>query len=155
MVLLDVTDSGGTPIEGRFAGKAFWRGKLPVTQDYIIRVASSEEAADYQLSVIIYARITLEPGAMSATLSDHLDDQQTDHYVIQAQEGQTVDVVAEATEQIGLTIWGMDGAPLKRYIDEERTWRGELMKTQDYFIEVNAIEATDYRLTVSILSSTS
>jgi hypothetical protein len=61
-----------------------------------------------------------------------------------------LDVVAEAPREVGLTIWGADGIPLKRYVDEERAWRGELLETQDYFIEVNAIKATYYTLTVRI-----
>jgi hypothetical protein len=150
VILLQITGPGGIPIEGRAAGKAFWRGKLPATQDYRIHVASSGEAADYQLSVIIYARLTFEPGESSATLVGHLGDYETDHYVLQAQEGQTMDVAVEAPEQVGLTIWGADGIPLKRYVDEERIWRGELPDTQDYFIQVNALQATDYMLTVSI-----
>ena len=51
VVLLEVTGPGGAPIEGRAAGKAFWRGKLPTTQDYLINVASSGEAADYELAL--------------------------------------------------------------------------------------------------------
>jgi hypothetical protein len=150
VILLEITGPGGAPIEGRAAGKAFWRGKLPATQDYLINVASSGEAADYQLAVVLYARITFGPEALSATLSRHLGDDETDYYVLQAQKGQTMDVVVEAREQVGLTIWGADGIPLKRYVDEERTWRGDLPKTQDYFIEVNTIDTTDYTLTVSI-----
>jgi hypothetical protein len=62
-----------------------------------------------------------------------------------------MDVEVEAPTGAGLTIWGADGIPLKRYVDEETTWRGELPDTQDYFIEVNAIEATNYTLSVRIL----
>jgi hypothetical protein len=150
VISLEVTGPDGIPIAGRAADEAFWRGKLPATQDYLINVASLGEAADYQLSVIIYARVTFGPGESSATLSGHLGDYETDHYVLRAQEGQTMDVVVDAHEQVGLTIWGADGIPLKRYVDEEKIWRGELPDTQDYFIQVNAIEATDYTLTVSI-----
>jgi hypothetical protein len=95
-------------------------------------------------------RVAFETGATSATLNGHLDDHETDRYVLRAQEGQTMDVALEAPKEVGLTIWGADGIPLKRYVDEERTWRGELSDTQDYFIDVNSIQATPYTLTVRI-----
>lgn len=59
--------------------------------------------------------------------------------MLRAQEGHTLDLVIDAPKQVRLTVVGADGIPLKRYVDEERSWRGELPTTQDYFIEVNAI----------------
>ena len=148
-VYVRVEAPSGTPLEGRAAGRMFWRGPLPATQDYVI-VVSSQEAANYELSVIIYSRIELEPGETSTTVRGDLAAHKTDHYVFHARAGQTLDVVVEAPTQVGLTVWGADGVPLKRYVDEEMSWRGELPVTQDYFVELNALEPTDYALTLSL-----
>ena len=148
-VRLRVEAPSGAPIEGRAEGETFWRGPLPATQDYVIQV-SSDRAADYELIVIVYAPIVLEPGETSAARSGHLDAHETDHYALRAQEEQILDVVVDAPHQVGLTIVGADGVPLKRYVDEEMSWRGELPATQDYFIELNALEATTYTLTVAL-----
>lgn len=148
-VHLRVEAPSGASIEGQAEGDAFWRGSLPVTQDYRILV-SSDQAADYELSVIVYAPIVFEPGETSATLSGHLHARETDHYALGAREEQTLDVVVNAPQQVGLTIVGADGVPLKRYVDEEMSWRGELPATQDYFIQLNALEATVYTLTVAL-----
>ena len=149
-VLLEVIGPDGTSIEGRAAGRDLWQGQLPAAGDYLISVASAGEAAEFRLSVIIFVRITFDRGESSATLVGNLPDLETNHFVLRAQKGQTMDVVAEAPSQVGLTMWGADGIPLTRYVDEETTWNGVLPATQDYFIEVNSIETTSYTLTVSI-----
>jgi hypothetical protein len=148
-VRLRVEAPDGAPLEGQAEGETFWRGPLAFTQDYVIAV-SSEHPADYELSVIVYARIAFASGETSATLNGQLGDGETDHYVLRALEEQTLDVVVDAPKQVGLTIVGADGVPLKRYIDEEMSWRGELPATQDYFIELNALEATVYTATVTL-----
>lgn len=150
-VRLRVEAPSGTPVDGQVEGETVWRGTLPVTQDYGIRI-SSDRATDYQLSVIVYAPIVFEPGETSASLTGHLDAHETDHYALRAQEEQTLDVIVDAPHQVGLTIVGGDGIPLKRRVDEEMSWRGELPATQDYFIELNALEATVYTLTVTLPS---
>lgn len=148
-VHLRVEAPNGASLEGQAEGETFWRGPLPFTQDYVIAV-SSPQAADYELSVIVYARIAFASGETSATLNGHLSDRETDHYVLRALEEQTLDVVVDAPRQVGLTIVGADGVPLKRYVDEETSWRGDLPATQDYFIEINALEATVYTATVTL-----
>jgi len=153
-VRLRVEAPSGAPVESQAEGETFWRGTLPVTQDYGIRI-SSDRAADYQLTVIVYAPIVFEPGETSAILTGHLDPHETDHYALRAQEEQTLDVVVDAPNQVGLTIVGADGIPLKRRVDEEMSWRGELPATQDYFVELSALEATVYTLTVTLPSLSS
>jgi hypothetical protein len=150
VVRLEITGPAGAPLEGRASGKASWRGRLPATQDYFVNVTSPQEDTDFQLSVIIYSRIAFDAEESSMMLSGHLGAHEIDHFVLWAQKGQTMSVVAEAPDLVGLTIWGADGIPLKRYVDEEVAWRGELPDTQDYFIEVRSIEATSYTLSVSI-----
>ena len=97
------------------------------------------------------SRIRLESGETSATLKGHLDAHETDEYVLYGREGEKMSVVVEAPKQVGLTIWGADGIPLKRRVDEEMSWQGELPATQDIFIAVSSIETTDYTLTVTLL----
>jgi len=153
-VRVRVDASSGAPLEEEAAGRTFWRGPLPVTQDYVITV-SSQEAANYELSIIIYSRIEFEPGATSTTIHGRLGSYETDHYVFHARAGQILDIAVNAPEQVGLTVWGADGVPLKRYVDEEMSWRGELPVTQDYFVELNALEPTRYTLTLSLPPSPS
>jgi len=97
------------------------------------------------------SRIKFDPGETSVSLAGHLDDRETDRYVLYAREGQTMEVVVEAPKKVGLAIQAADGIPLKRRVDEEMSWHGELPASQDTFIEVSSIKATDYTLTVTIL----
>lgn len=97
-------------------------------------------------------RIELKTGATSKILTSHVEAGGVQQYVLRAREGQTIEIVVEAPEQVGLTIVGADGIPLKRYVDEARTWCGQMPDTQDYVIAVDAIEATTYTLTVSLAS---
>lgn len=99
------------------------------------------------------SRIVMEPDQNPAVLEAQLGDGQADRYVLSGREGQALDVTVDAPRDVGLAIWGADGISLKRRIDEKTSWRGELPTTQDTFIEVSALDATAYTLTVRIVSS--
>jgi hypothetical protein len=150
-LLLGIRAADGTVLKTGADGAPSWLGRLPATQDYVIEVASVGEAVDYQLGIVIPVRIAFDAGETSATLGGHLGQDDIHHYVLWAAAGQTMEVAVSAPERpVGLTIVGADGIPLKRYVDEQPTWRGELPVTQDYFLEVVSIEETDYELSVSI-----
>lgn len=61
-----------------------------------------------------------------------------------------MDVTVEAPEQVGLAIMGEDTLLLRHPVDEAPSWRGEIPSTQDIFIEITSIEATDYTLILTI-----
>jgi len=98
------------------------------------------------------SRILTDQGQTSAVLRGSLEDGDADRFVLLGEEGQTLDIAVETPGEVGLAIWGADGIPLKRRIDEETSWREELPSTQDTFIEVSALETANYTLTVSLLA---
>lgn len=157
-VLLTIVGADGIPLKRYVDGTAQWRGELPSTQDYFIEAVSVGGATSYELSVWISAlgpsepiRIQFAPGTTSATMTGHLEQQyDADLYVLRALVGQTMEVtVTSPGNGVGLSIWGTDGTPLKRYAVGAAQWRGVLPSTQDYFIEAIALGgATSYEMTV-------
>lgn len=151
-VLLDIWGVDGLPLKRHVDDRAYWRGRLPSTQDYFIQAVSVGAAANYELHVTVFARIQFEPGGTSATVTGEIEQNGIRHYVVRALAGQTMDVrVTSPNGDVLLTIWGEDGVPLKRYVDDRADWRGELYATQDYYIEAVVVGgATNYTLTVTI-----
>lgn len=151
-VLLDIWGEDGLPLKRHVDDRAYWRGRLPSTQDYFIQAVSVGAATDYELHVTAFARIQFEPGATSATVTGDVEQNGIRHYVVRALAGQTMDVrITSPNNDVLLTIWGEDGVPLKRYVDDRAEWRGELYATQDYYVEAVAVGgATNYTLAVAI-----
>ncbi|MGD2205143.1 MAG: hypothetical protein PVH17_00065 [Anaerolineae bacterium] len=159
-VRLEIWGEDGTPLKRAAVGGPSWTGTLPLTQDYFIKVISFGSAADYTLTVTVLpleserpaTRIEFAPGATSATVTGHVGAHQADLYVLRALEGQIMEVEVDSpAEDVLLEIWGEDGVPLKRHVDGESSWTGELYASQDYFIHVISFgSAADYTLTVTI-----
>ena len=95
-------------------------------------------------------RIQFEPGATSATVTGHIEQNGLRLYVLRALASQTMEVLIASPNAVSISIWGADGAIVKRYGDEETEWRGELPSTQDYFIGVTSTQETNYTLIVTI-----
>jgi hypothetical protein len=52
-----------------------------------------------------------------------------------------------------ILIWGADGTPLKRWTNQEQGWQGKLPKTQDYYVQVVALDqAVSYCLRVTVFA---
>lgn len=151
-VLLSIWGADGLPLKRHVDDRAYWRGRLPSTQDYFIQAVSVGAATNYELHVTAFARIQFEPGATSATVTGDIEQNGIRHYVVRALAGQTMDVrITSPNGDVLLTIWGEDGVPLKRYVDDRADWRGELYATQDYYVEAVAVGgATNYTLAVAI-----
>ena len=151
-VLLDIWGVDGMPLKRHVDDRAYWRGRLPSTQDYFIQAVSVGAATNYELHVTVFARIQFEPGGTSATVTGEIEQNGIRHYVVRALAGQTMDVrITSPNGDVLLTIWGEDGMPLKRYVDDRADWRGELHATQDYYVEAVAVgQPTNYTLTVTI-----
>jgi hypothetical protein len=99
-------------------------------------------------------RIRFQPGATSGVVSGQLAPYQTHEYVLRASAGQIMQVVLwPPTAGVNIVIWGADGTPLKRWSEQEVGWQGKLPKTQDYYIQVIALDqAVSYCLRVTVFA---
>ncbi len=73
-------------------GTGFYRGVLPKTQDYTLRLTAGAEAVTYNVTVMLPVQVTFNAGATSAELTASLPPFTTGHYVIRAMGGQTMTV---------------------------------------------------------------
>lgn len=98
-------------------------------------------------------RIRFQPGATSGAVSGQLAPRSTYEYVLRASAGQIMQVVLWSNAGANILIWGADGTPLKRWPEQEQGWQGKLPKTQDYFIQVVALDqAVSYCLRVTVFA---
>jgi hypothetical protein len=100
-------------------GESSFRGYLPTTQDYLIRVEANN-AVKYTLNVVIPQRITFKPGTTSASIEGELSPWSSHHYVLRAMTDQIMDISVSAPEIISATayavqlvVYGLDGTVLK------------------------------------------
>jgi hypothetical protein len=133
-----------------------WRGVLPRTQDYLIRVTNlSGFATTYNLGVEIPARISFARGAYSATLQDYADIQESIAYVLWGRAGQTMNITVTSTNNVvGLAVYDAAGTPLKRYEVGTPSFSFVLPASGDYFIKAVGLSQTAgayYTLYVSIV----
>jgi len=158
-LLLDIWGADGAVLKRQAAGGDHWRGVLPSTQDYFINLVSTGAETNYELTVIVRARIQFEPGATSTTVEGGVEPNGARHYVLRASAGQIMEVSlvppeAASRGDILLAIKGADGTVLKRESDSKAIWSGELPATQDYFVDVaSAGEGMSYELLVTISST--
>jgi hypothetical protein len=98
-------------------------------------------------------RISFPPGADSATRTGVLTMGGADRYVLKASAGQNMTVsAASANNNVILVIFGKDGTVLISDHADASSWSGQLPSTQDYYIDVRAIDGTsaNYTLTVTV-----
>jgi hypothetical protein len=98
-------------------------------------------------------RIQFAPGATATTIQDFVLGKSLKKYVLRAMAGQTMSVrIDSPRNDVLLTIYSADGANiLKRYVDDQADWTGELPATSDYIIEAVSVgESTSFSLTVEI-----
>lgn len=137
-------------------GPVSWSGALPSTQDYYIRVTNRTGATRYSLQVSIPQRIIFAPGATGITLDGGIVGSIVNEYVVQARQGQTMQVTAVSPgNHVCLTVVGHDGTPLARSHMRLTSWAGVLYATQDYTIsaglcEGDAVSNVRYTLEVQI-----
>jgi len=148
LLMVDVTSPGdqvhlaivgvrtGEPLITAAADATHFEGRLPATQDYLIKLVSSAgKALRYGLSVEIPHRIAFARGATSAEI-DGVDVNGRNAYVLSAFANQRMSVEAASGDgSIKLTIYGLDdGVPLVRAAAGLSSWSGNLPSSQDYII---------------------
>ncbi len=110
-------------------------------------------AAEAQQQNVPVQRISFAPGAITATRTGVLTMGGMDRYVLKASQGQNMTVsVSSANNNVILVIFGKDGTVLISDHADASSWSGVLPSTQDYYIDVRAIDGTsaNYTLTVTI-----
>ena len=150
-VSLSIYGADGAVLMSSSTGPLTYRGLLPTTQDYYIRVAATGGAASYTMNVIIPQRIQFQPGSTSVNVERDEGPDGTDYYVLRASAGQLMDVsVLSVASDTLLVIYGVDGTVLKSGMAEGPGYRGIAPVTQDYIIHVTSHIHAGYRLDVTI-----
>jgi hypothetical protein len=136
------------------AGVSFWQGRLPASQDYLIRLLNnSGGSANFGLSVTIPQNVFFNPGATLTTLNGSIISHQTNTYLARAFAGQTMTVkITSPASDVLLTIYGYtDGQPLVRYVSGATSFTGVLPLTQDYVIQAVSVgNNTNYTISITI-----
>ncbi len=131
-----------------------WQGLLPSTQDYYLRVAGGGSEQNFNLNIIIAARIQFDAGQTSIKLSGSTVGGFAVTYVAYALKGQKLDVTVDTNpDDAALTIYGFtDGQPYARAQNGVTDFSMILPSTQDYIIEVvpQGGRVIDYNLTIKI-----
>jgi hypothetical protein len=141
----------GTVLKSGMGESPHFRGYLPKTQDYLIRVEANS-SAEYTLSVMIPQRISFQPGTTSASIGGQLSPRSSHHYVLRATADQIMDVSVSAPQDaVRLVVYGVDGTVLKSGMGGPPSFRGYLPTTQDYLIHVSVSDRpVQYTLDVMI-----
>jgi hypothetical protein len=135
---------------GMGEGPSF-RGELPLSGDYIVRVRAGDRDVSFSMKVIIPQRVSFEPGAVSAALRGAVSAHQSQYYVLRALEGQSMQVKVASDRALQLIVYGADGTVLKSGMGEGTGFKGNLPATQDYVLVVRAgPQASAYSLRVNI-----
>ena len=135
---------------GMGEGSSF-RGELPLSQSYIIRLRAGEKAVDYTLNVIIPRRISFAQGAYSGSDNRQVKANSSLQYTVRARQGQTMTVEVDANKPVQLIIYGVDGDVLMSGMGEGATFKGKLPSSQDYILVVRAGDkAASYKIVVTI-----
>jgi len=120
---------------------ASWRGYLPATQDYIVRLVGGATAENFQVTFVIPARISFAKGATSGGVYTTLAPGQVQSYVVNAGGGVPM-LVNTDNYNTTITIFGAsDGTVLVSNWSATKGlpgWQGMLPSSQDYVIQVIA-----------------
>ena len=149
-VSMSITGADGVVLMPQ--GTGFFRGVLPKTQDYTVRLTAGSEAVTYNVTVMLAVRVTFASGATSAEATASLPPFTTGHYVIRALGGQTMTVEATTTQgQVMLIVYGADGIVLQTDHSGSSTFSGVLPSTQDYLIDVRSVGSVTAAVTLRFI----
>lgn len=150
-VQLIIYGADGTVLKSGMGGVAFFRGRVPNTQDYVVELRAGAEAVSYSLWVMIPVRISFAAGATSAVLEGELATTGTLHYVLNIAAGQLLEVSIWPQDTVRLAIYGADGTVLKSGMGGGAFFRGTVPSTQDYLLDVGpATEPGSFTMSVII-----
>lgn len=133
---------------------ASWKGYLPATQDYIVRLVGGATAENFEVTFVIPARISFAKGATSGGVATTLAPYQVQSYVVNAGGGVPM-LVNTDNYNTTITIFGAsDGTVLVSNWSATSGlpgWQGMLPSSQDYVIQVIApVSSQTVNLVVSI-----
>jgi hypothetical protein len=128
----------GTVLRSGMGEGAFFRGELPLSEDYIVTVRAGNQPVAFNMSVIIPQRISFRPGAFSGSASGWLNPYHSQYYVLRARQNQTMYVDVVPGNVVQLIIYGADGTVLKSGMGEGTSFTGALPSTQDYILVVRS-----------------
>jgi hypothetical protein len=141
----------GTVLRSGMGEGSFFRGELPISEDYIVTVRAGDQAGSYNMNVIIPQRITFRPGAVSASVVGKLSAYHSQYYVLRALQNQTMQVEVTPGDNVQLIIYGADGTVLRSGMGEGASFTGVLPSNQDYILVVRAgVNPVSYTLHMTI-----
>lgn len=145
----------GKTLQDSGKGSKLWRGTIPTTQDYLIKVIAPT-VTPFELGVTFDPRqapTTAEPapvrlvfgaGSTTTTTTAQVAAPERQRYLVRGVAGQTLQI--ELTPTQGAAIFAVqgitDGKPLKRLESAVNIWSSPLPVTQDYLITVTPTGAT-------------
>ena len=154
--------SDGTPYKRTAVAGTVFEFILPLTQDYLIQVASSTSTpVNYELLVEIprissaptTERIQFAPGTTSATVMGTTTALAPKRYVLEARVGQSMSLNLSAQSVFtGITLIDPSGRRLISGEFSTQQWSGLLPMNGDYTVEVinGGQGSVDFSLTVTI-----
>jgi hypothetical protein len=141
----------GTVLKSGMGEGSFFRGEVPITQDYLLVIETGDQASAYTMNVIIPARISFAAGATSGMVEGRLAAHSSQYYVLGAQANQLMEVDVTSQSQLQLVIYGVDGTVLKSGMGGGAFFRGTLPSTQDYILILSSgDQAASYTMSVVI-----
>jgi hypothetical protein len=96
-------------------------------------------------------RIEFAEGEESISLTDTLDPEQTDRYVLSAAAGQEMSVDLESPGIVALTIVGADGGVLKSELEGGNQWSDVLAESGDYYLDVKSLDESSVEYTLEVV----
>ena len=140
----------GSTIDSASSNLSF-RGVLPITEDYILELASGSSATNYSMSVDIPQRIRFTTSSTSVTLTGTVPAGLSQFFILGAGKGQTLNVTATPQDKLQLIIYGVDGSVLRSGMGEGASFTGVLPSTQDYILVLkSANQVQAFTLNVQI-----
>ena len=169
-VQLSVVGADGSVLSGAepdsesgdgWTGSPF-RVLLPRGQDYVVALRAGDQAADYDIDLIIPRRISFAKGAFQSVEKGSLQPDASQYYVLRARQGQTMTVKVTASKPVQLIVYGMDGTVLNAgstgdgiadgaSVGKNLSYSGTLSLSQDYIVVIRAdSKASSFTLRVKI-----
>jgi hypothetical protein len=142
----------GGELRAPVGGAALWSGRLPADGDYVVRVRASGGPTAYTLAVQIPKPVVANREHPSAFYAGVAPSRAPVDFLIDGEQGTTLDVALRTDPGSHLHIYGLDdGIQLARLADRKARFTGVLPATQQYVISVvPAGEGTRYELTIAV-----